>query len=156
MRVRNRLLQLKRNRLRIRRTIPAVIHRARHALRIAARESIFRFCERTHINATHRAGFPQNFLSECDWRDDLIVFTAAGGNNSTHSQGSPGKRDLIPSLRRKPRRQPLSQQNIARRIIRPRSRNFPPRVRGSHTRRKLFFTESDPLGKVSPEQGHIF
>ena len=78
----NRLRQLKCNRLRIRRAVPAIVDRARQAFGIAAGEGVFGLGEGADIDAAYGAGFAQNLLREGKRGDDFVVFDAAGGEYS--------------------------------------------------------------------------
>src|SRR5580704_19755644 len=109
MGVGNRLLQLEGNRLRIWRTIPAVVNRARHAPGIAAGERILRLSEGADVHSANGARFAENLLGQRNRRHDLIVFAAAGGKNPANMHLPAQDRYLVASLGREARRQLLSE-----------------------------------------------
>ncbi len=80
--VRDGLLQLECDGLRVRRAVPAVVHLRRHAFGIAAGERVFGFGHGADVDAAHRAGLAENLLRQRKRRDDLIIFRPAGGENA--------------------------------------------------------------------------
>src|SRR5580700_10011087 len=95
MRVRNCLLQLKSNRLWIRRAIPTVIDRTRHTLWIASCERIFRLGESADVYAAHCAGLAENRLRGGDRGHQFIDLIAPRKNDAAPPQPPSGKRDQV-------------------------------------------------------------
>ena len=93
--VRNGLLQLECDGLRIRRAVPAVVHLRRHAFGIAAGKGIFGFGHGADVDAADRAGLAENLLRQRERSDDLIIFGAAGRENAGNPARLAGDFNLL-------------------------------------------------------------
>src|SRR5207247_6962340 len=141
VRVRNGFLQLICNRLRVRRAVPAIVLRASQAGRIAAGEGIFRLGQSTDVNTAHRARPPDDLLGQRKWRDDLVVFRSACRKNAGNCMALTGDFNLISRMACDPCRQPLTEENALRTVIRPLTLDFPPGVRRLDSGHEVLFSE---------------
>src|SRR5262249_34824365 len=112
MRMRDHLLQLISNRLRVRRAIPAVAVCGTQGVGISPGEPVFRLGHRAYENCTHRSWSSGERLCDSQRRDDLIVLRAAGGENSCNPMGRSLERDPIAGSNMKLRREFLAEQNF--------------------------------------------
>src|SRR5208282_2128835 len=108
MRMRNRLHQLKRNRLRIGRAIPAIIDRSRQGLVITPRQRVFGLGQRAHVDAAHRARLSKNFLRDRERCENLIVLWTTGGKDATHMEFASRQLDGSQSVPMNASRKPLA------------------------------------------------
>ena len=79
------LLQLIRNGIGIRRAVPAIAVRRRHAIGIAAGERIFRLGKRADVDFVHRIWRVRELLRKRERRDDGHILRTAGRESAAHS-----------------------------------------------------------------------
>src|SRR5205823_1408171 len=123
--------------------------------RIAAGEGIFRLGQSTDVNTAHRARPPDDLLGQRKWRDDLVIFRSAGRKNAGNCMALTGDFNLISRMACDPCRQPLTEENALRTVIRPLTLDFPPGVRRLDSGHEVLFSELNMLGKISSEQGRV-
>src|SRR2546425_11343705 len=127
--MRNGFLQLICNRLRIGRAVPTIVLGASQTGRIATGESIFRLGQSTDVNTAYRARLSDDVLGQRKWRDDLVIFHSACRKNAGNCMALTGDFNLISRMACDPCRQPLTEENALRTVIRPLTLDFPPGVR---------------------------
>ena len=145
MRVRDRFLQLIRNRLHVRRAIPAIVHLRWHGFGIAARERIFGLGKRTQVNAADSARPAQNLLSESKRSYDLLIFGVARGENAADAMLLSGDADRVPRLAIQLSGEALAEKNILRVVGGPASIYFPPAVSNQNAGGEFLLTKSKRL-----------
>src|SRR5438270_8095673 len=79
----NRFLQLVSDGLRVRGAVPAIPDFAAHALRIAAREGVFRLGQRTDVHPAHGVRLAQNLLRDVQGSNHLLVLCSTGREYSS-------------------------------------------------------------------------
>src|SRR5438132_13638734 len=94
----NRFLQLVSDGLRIRGAVPAIPDFAAHALRIAAREGVFRLGQRTDVHPAHGVRLAQNLLRDVQGSNHLLVLRSAGREYSINVMSLPTNLDSIPGM----------------------------------------------------------
>ncbi len=127
MRMRNRLGQLKRNRLRIRRAIPPVAVRRTQRIRISPRKRIFWLGHRADKNLPHRPRLSRQRLRQTQRRNNLIILRARRSKECpSRDAGLPLISICCPGANSRPCRQLLANQNFVGIIRWPASAHLPP------------------------------
>ena len=94
----NRFLQLVSDGLRVRGAVPAIPDFAAHALRIAAREGVFRLGQRTDVHPAHGVRLAQNLLRDVQGSNHLLVLCSTGREYSSNVMSLTGNLDSVSGL----------------------------------------------------------
>src|ERR1051325_4962801 len=142
MRVGNRFLQLIRDRLRIGRTVPAVVHIGAECFGVASRQFVFWLGKSTDVDLSHCASMSRKLLRQRNGSDDLMIFVSTGRNDSGNVMALVSEFDQISWSISKLRSQSLSHKQVLRTILWPNSLHLPPRMRPQHTDSKILLSIS--------------
>src|SRR5579864_4276500 len=139
--MRNRLLQLISNRLRIWRTIPAIAICGAQRIRIAPGERIFRLGDCAYKYCANHAGLARDCLCHRERSDNLIIFCPTGGENAGNEVTSAVDFDLRSGVNAKAGGKFFSDKEVLGVVSRPRPLHLPPGISSASPGGELVGTE---------------